>query len=296
VLSYRVTLDVPSRLVVFVSGLLAEHRREIGTPAGSRALTCGKQAVFALAWFRDRPDIPRLGKGFGISQATAYRYISEAVTVLAAKAPSLHQALEKARELGLAYLILDGKIVASDRYAEKTISTKGREIDRWYSGRAHQPGGTIQGLSSPRGIPLWVSDVLPGSTHDLTAAREHVLPQARPYLKDLPVLADSGYEGAGAGVHVPVNKPARRRGTRPGHQDPQRAAAVPALPGRTRLRADVPAVADPAAGHAQPWEDRRHRQSGPCLGAIRAQTAHVTFFEKTSMMWSSSWMECPAAV
>ena len=41
-------------------------------------------------------------------------------------------------------------------------------------------------------------DVLPGSTHDLTAARELVLPGARPYLKDLPVLADSGYEGAGA--------------------------------------------------------------------------------------------------
>lgn len=207
-LSYRVTLDVPFQLAVFVSGLLAGHRREIGTPAGSRALTCWKQAVFALAWFRDRPDIPRLGKGFGISQATAYRYIDEAITVLAAKAPSLRQALEKAGERGLPYLILDGKIVASDRCAEKTISKKGREIDRWYSGKAHHPGGNIQGLSSPRGIPLWVSDALPGSTHDLTAAREHVLPQARPYLKDLPVLADSGYEGAGAGVHVPVKKPA----------------------------------------------------------------------------------------
>jgi hypothetical protein len=50
---------------------------------------------------------------------------------------------------------------------------------------------------------------LPGSTHDLTAARELVLPEARPYLKDLPILADSGYEGAGAGMHVPVKKPAR---------------------------------------------------------------------------------------
>ena len=48
----------------------------------------------------------------------------------------------------------------------------------------------------------------PSSTHDLTAAREHVLPEARPYLKDLPFLADSGCEGAGAAVHVPV-KPAR---------------------------------------------------------------------------------------
>jgi hypothetical protein len=56
-------------------------------------------------------------------------------------------------------------------------------------------------------VPLWVSDVLPGSTHDLTAARQHVLPGVRPYLKDLPVLVDSGYEGAGAGMHVPVKKP-----------------------------------------------------------------------------------------
>ena len=67
----------------------------------------------------------------------------------------------------------------------------------------------MQALTAPGGVPLWVSDVLPGSTHDLTAARELVLPGARPYLKELPILADSGYEGAGAGVLVPVKKPAR---------------------------------------------------------------------------------------
>jgi hypothetical protein len=208
VLSYRVTLDVPVQLVLFVSGLLAGRRREIGTRRGTRALTCFRQAVFVLAWFRDRPDICRLGQGFGISQATAYRYLAEAIEVLAAKAPSLRQALEKATDLGLAYLILDGTIVATDRCAEKKVSRKGREIDRWYSGKAHHPGGNIQALAAPGGVPLWVSDVLPGSTHDLTAAREHVLPQARPYLTDVPLLADSGYEGAGAGVHVPVKKPA----------------------------------------------------------------------------------------
>jgi hypothetical protein len=30
----------------------------------------------------------------------------------------------------------------------------------------------------------------------------------RPFLKDLPVVADSGYDGAGCGIHVPVRKPA----------------------------------------------------------------------------------------
>ena len=68
VVSYRVTLDVPRELVTYLSVLLAGHRRELGTRRGTRALTCWKQAVFALAWFRDRPDIPRLGKGFGLSQ------------------------------------------------------------------------------------------------------------------------------------------------------------------------------------------------------------------------------------
>ncbi len=206
-LSYRVILDVPLPLAMFVSELLVDHRREIGTRNGTRALTCWKQAVFTLAWFRNRPDIRRLGQGFGISQATAYRYKDEAVEVLAAKAPTLREALDKAIERGLPYLILDGTLISSDRCADKKTSKKGREIDKWYSGKAHQPAGNVQALTAPGGVPLWVSDVLPGSTHDLTAARELVLPGTRPYLG--PILADSGYEGAGAGVHVPVKKPAR---------------------------------------------------------------------------------------
>ena len=208
-LSYRVILDVPLPLVLFVSELLGEHRLEIGTRDGTRALSCWKQAVFALAWFRDRPDIRRLGAGFGISQATAYRYKDEAVEVLAAKAPSLREALERAAGQGLPYLILDGTLISSDRCSDKKTSRKGREIDKWYSGKAHEPAGNVQALAAPGGVPLWVSGVLPGSTHDLTAARDLVLPEARPYLKDLPFLADSGFEGAGAGVHVPVKKPRR---------------------------------------------------------------------------------------
>ena len=95
--------------------------------------------MFVLSWFRDRPDIRRLGQGSGISQATAYRYLSEAIGPLAAKAPTLREALEKAAGLGLPYLILDGTLIASDRCAEKTTSRKGGEIDRWYSGKAHHP-------------------------------------------------------------------------------------------------------------------------------------------------------------
>jgi hypothetical protein len=73
-LSYRVTLDVPVRLVLFVSGLLDGHHREIGTRRGTGADLLQAGALL-LAWF-------------GISQATAYRDLNEATGVLAAKAPS----------------------------------------------------------------------------------------------------------------------------------------------------------------------------------------------------------------
>jgi hypothetical protein len=85
--------DVPRELVRFVCGLLAAHRREIGTRKGTRRLTCYKQALFGLAWFRDKGDIPRLGRGFGLAQSTAYRYPDEVIEVLAARAPGLREAL-----------------------------------------------------------------------------------------------------------------------------------------------------------------------------------------------------------
>lgn len=204
---YRVSLDVPVQLAIKVPDLLRKHREEPGTRNGACALTCWQQAKFVLAWFRGKPDLRRPGQGSGISQATAYRYKDEGIEVLSAQAPTLHEALERAAELGLPYLILDGTLISADRCTDKKTSRKGALIDKWYSGKAHEHAGLIQGLIAPSGIPLWLSGVLPGSTHDITAAREQVLPAARSYLKRLPVLAGSGYEGAGPGVLVPVKKP-----------------------------------------------------------------------------------------
>jgi hypothetical protein len=207
VITYSVTLDVPVQLVRRVSNLLRRHRKELGTRNGTRALTCWQQAKFILAWFRDKPDIRRLGQGFGISQATAYRYKDEGIEVLAARAPGLHEALEKAAEQGLPYVILDGTLISSDRCTDKKTSRKGAQIDKWYSGKAHEHAGLVQGIIAPSGVPLWVSGALPGSTHDITAARRQVLPVLRTFLCLFPCLADSGYEGAGAGVLVPLKKP-----------------------------------------------------------------------------------------
>lgn len=204
---YCVTLDVSRELVFYVSELLHQERTRRGTRTGTRALTCFRHALYVLAWFRDRPDVQRLGAGFGLSRATAYRYRDEGVAVLSAQAPDLHDALERARGKGLTHLILDGKVVDTDRVTEPKLSRKGKEIDAWYAGKTHDFGGLIQALMSPRGVPLWVSEVMPGSVHDITAARKLVLAVLAPYVNDLPVLADGGYEGAGHGVLVPVKKP-----------------------------------------------------------------------------------------
>jgi len=207
VFAYCVMLDVPRDLLLYVSRLLRQERERRGTRRGARLLTCYRQAVFVLAWFRDKPDVERLGAGFGLSRATAYRYRDEGVAVLASQAPNLHEALERARAEGLPHLILDGKVIDTDRVTEPKLSRKGKQIDAWYAGKTHDFGGLIQALMNPRGIPLWVSEVMPGSVHDLTAARELVLAILAPYVNDLPVLADGGYEGAGHGVLVPVKTP-----------------------------------------------------------------------------------------
>ncbi|WP_433347645.1 transposase family protein [Microtetraspora malaysiensis] len=207
-IAHRATLDVSRALVQFVARLLRDERRLRGTPQGSRALSPFRQAVMVLRWFRGEHDIPKLGRDHRVSRATAYRYVHEGITVLAAQAPDLHEALGRAQAEGLAYVILDGTLIPVDRCAEQTVSVKGGSIDAWYSGKAHQHAGNLQALSAPDGLPLWIAEVEPGSVHDLTAARAHVLGALyAAAATGLPTLADSGYEGAGIGIHTPIKQP-----------------------------------------------------------------------------------------
>ena len=129
--------------------------------------------------------------------------------MLAARAPDLHDALQRGHDEGWSPLVLDGKVVDTDRLRVKKLSKKGKTIDAWYSGKTHDFGGNIQALFRPDGLPIWISPVEPGSIHDLTAARDHVLGALYAAASTaLPTLADPGYEGAGHGVHTPVKQPA----------------------------------------------------------------------------------------
>ncbi|MBT8226236.1 MAG: IS5/IS1182 family transposase [Dactylosporangium sp.] len=204
---YRAILDVPRELIWFVSRLLGAERQARGTRKNRRSLTCYRQAVFALVWFREKTGITNLGRGFGLAQATSYRYLNEVIDVLAAHAPDLREALERALHDGVPHLILDGKVIDTDRLLVKTVSVKGKPIDLWYAGKTHDFGGNIQAIMSDRGIPLWVSEVLPGNIVDITAARQQVLDIIRPFTAEMPVLADPGYQGAGQGIFTPVKQP-----------------------------------------------------------------------------------------
>lgn len=163
-----------------------------------------------LVWFRKGEDKTLLGTGFGVSRATAYRYVAEGIKVLAAHAPDLHAALRRIVDEGWSHVILDGKLFATDRLAETTTSVKGETIDAWYSGKHRDFGANIQAIMRPDGLPVWTSDALPGHLHDLTCAEHHdvigALYWAASQLQ-LPTLADSGYEGTGQGIHTPVKQP-----------------------------------------------------------------------------------------
>jgi hypothetical protein len=210
VISYRAILDVPTELLQHLSGLLAEHRHQIGTRTGRRALSCTRQALLALIWFRKDDDLSQLATSFGISRATAYRYRDEAVKVLAATTPRLHDALSQAATDGYTYIILDGKVFTSDRCATTVIGKKNKPVHAWYSGKHRAFGANIQAIIRPDGLPLWTSEVTHGRLHDSTAAAEHGVLAALYWAADqlnLPTLADAGYHGTGPGIHTPIKLP-----------------------------------------------------------------------------------------
>lgn len=200
-ITYRATLDVSPTTVATVSGWLQTHRRRVDVRPWQRAATCWTQAVLVLRWLVDGTDVETVARDAGISQATGYRYLHEAIDVIADRAPQLSDVLAQGRLAGWAFVCLDGTLIETTRVSAR--SQAGHDL--WYSGKHHHHGGNIQVLTDPTGFPIWTSPVEPGSTHDLTAARSHCLGQLYPAAAaGLPTLADKGYTGTGIGIHVPL--------------------------------------------------------------------------------------------
>ncbi|MFI6360917.1 transposase family protein [Streptomyces sp. NPDC050743] len=205
--TYTAVLDVRRSTAEHLARLLRSHRTEVGTRRGRRALGCFKQAVLILRWFIDGTRLSQLARDNALSTSTAYRYLHEGLTVLAAGAPDLATALERAKAAGLTHLNLDGTVIRTDRVAAPGPNG----ADLWWSGKHKHHGGNVQVISAPDGWPIWVSPVRPGREHDTTCARHHGLVDALNRLADqlgTLTLVDLGYENAGDGFRHPVKKPA----------------------------------------------------------------------------------------
>lgn len=200
-ITYRATLDVPIDTLRAVTGWLRDHRRAHDARPWQRAATVYAQALMVLRWFKDDTDLRILARDAGISIATAYRYLHEGIDVIAQRAPELADVLARALREGWAFVCLDGTLIATDRCTAKSESGH----DAWYSGKHKKHGGNVQVLCGPTGYPEWVSPVGPGSTHDITCARQHALGALYPAAaQGLPTLTDKGYTGAGIGIMVPI--------------------------------------------------------------------------------------------
>ncbi|WP_239152580.1 hypothetical protein [Virgisporangium aurantiacum] len=124
----------------------------------------------------------------------------------------------------------------------------------------------------PDGLPIWTSDAMPGHLYDLTCAQYLDITGALYWAAstlDLSTLGDSGYDGTGQGIHTPVQTARRRPTARRRRPCPQPAAALDALPRRTRLRHPHRTLADTAPHHRQPSRTRRPRRRSAASDPLR---------------------------
>ncbi|MGI5443410.1 IS5 family transposase [Streptomyces shenzhenensis] len=188
-LVYPSGVDVSSSALRFLTQQLRRHRREMGSRW--RRLSAGRQALLTLAHLRVGHTYAQLAAGFGVGTTTAYRYVTEAVELLAVHAPSLADAVRTASVK--AFVILDGTLLPIDRIA----------ADRpFYSGKHKKHGMNVQVIADPSGRLLWTSPALPGAVHDVRAAREHGIVDALAEA-GIKCWADKGYRGTGGTVRIP---------------------------------------------------------------------------------------------
>ena len=108
-LFYRAALPLSSQTLDYTAGVIRRHRRQIGSCW--RKLSPGRQALLVLAYLRKGETFAELAAGFGIGTATAWRYVSETVALLAARSPKLNRAWRGAKKAGHAYVVIDGTLI-----------------------------------------------------------------------------------------------------------------------------------------------------------------------------------------
>jgi hypothetical protein len=100
-----------AQTLTYAAGVIRRHRKQIGSCW--RKLNPGRQTLLVLAYLRKGDTFAEPAAGFGIGTATAWRYVTETVALLAARAPKLRQVLTSAKHARLAYLVIDGTLTPS---------------------------------------------------------------------------------------------------------------------------------------------------------------------------------------
>jgi hypothetical protein len=191
-LSYPAAIPLSTRTLNHLAGLIRRHRDQ--RRSRWRRLDPGRQALLALAHLRNGDTLTRLACGFEIGVTTAWRYVREAVDLLAATADDLATAMNRIRQL--AYAILDGTLIPIDRVADQKP---------YYSGKHRRHGVNVQVIADAAGRLIWASPALPGAVHDLTAARTHAIVDALSSA-DVMTFADKAYQGARGSVRTPFKR------------------------------------------------------------------------------------------
>jgi hypothetical protein len=245
-LFYPAALPLSGQTLSYTAGIIRRHRKQIGSPW--RKLGPGQQALLVLAYLRKGDTFAELAAGFGVGTATAWRYVTETVALLAVRSPKLRQALRDAGKAGHAYLVIDGTLIPIDRVA----------ADRpFYSGKHRRHGMNLQVIASPGGDIVWVSGPLPGAVHDLTAARIWGIIRELA-ASGLIVLGDKGYLG-----EDDIRVPYRGRGKPASQKEANRAHA--------RLRAP----GERANAQLKAWRIRRKLRCCPWRDGQLAKAIHV---------------------
>ncbi|TDD60903.1 IS5/IS1182 family transposase [Actinomadura darangshiensis] len=246
-LFHRSSLPLSRRTLDHTAGVVRRHPAGIGSKG--RALTPGTQALMMAGLPAQGETFAELGAGFGVSTTTPWRYVNQAVALLSARSPKLHRALRKATRDGLLYLVLDGTLIPIDRVV----------ADRpFYCGKHRKHGMNLQAIATPDDTIVWVSGALPGSTHDLTAARIRGVLRALQAAGPL-VLADTGYHGAGE----PLLTPYRGKGKPEPQKDANRSHARLRKPG------------EHANAHLKTWQILRKLRCCPQRAGHLANAIHV---------------------
>jgi hypothetical protein len=229
------------------------------TPADAGSAASVRPCSRSCTYASKNETLAHLDAGFMVSAATAGRYVSETVDILAEQAPSLLDALRSHDPNE--FLILDGTLVRTDRVAAD---------EPYYSQKHRHHGMNVRALARPDGTPIWYSRALPGRTHDLTAARTRVDP-------DLPVAADPG-PGRPRVPRCGRHRPHPVLGPRPARavRSVQPRSRPTPRPRRTFLRAPQAVEGLPESA-VQPKPDQQDRRCCSCPRnrlALRMRSVH----------------------